>query len=205
MKNNKGFGKFEVLTIIVLLLCIFAYLAYHFLGGVSVKKLSTMKDSASSMAKAVIVNKETFHNPKKVYLAEILDEQLMKEIKNPAGEGNCSHSESFVELGEHNNYVTLQCGAYLLDHVDVNEIKEAPFYQVGEWTTKKTNDDDQERVLYNCKENGKDLFMESYDDLYFVYQVNRMYSTNYYDVSGVRGLCEVKETTMYRTKVELEK
>ena len=207
MKNNKGFGKFEVLTMIVVLLCIFAFLAYRFLGGASLKKLDTMKNSASNLAKTVIVNRESFYNPSKVFLGEVIDEQLVKDIKNPIGEGNCSHSESYVELGEHNNYVTLQCGDYILDHVDVNKIKDATFYQVGEWTTKKTNDDDEERVLYNCKESdgkGK-YFDEGYDESYFIYQINRMFTNNYSSIEAINAICPVEKTTMYRTKVEVTK
>lgn len=205
MKNNKGFGKFEVLTMIVVLLCIFAFLAYRFLGGTSLKKLDTMKDSATNLAKTVIVNKESFRNPRQVFLGEVLDEQLLKDIKNPVGEGVCSHEDSFVQLEDHNNYVTLKCGEYLLDRVDVKNVKTATIYQVTEWSTTKAGDTDEERVFYNCKENGTKVFEKDYEENYFVYQINKKYGTAYYFAESAGKSCEVVKTTMYRTKTEVTK
>ena len=62
MKNNNGFGKFEVLTIIVVLLGIGAFVAYRFLGGTPIKKIGTMRDSASTFVKTVVVNYDSFIN-----------------------------------------------------------------------------------------------------------------------------------------------
>ena len=206
MKNNKGFGKFEVLTMIVVLLAIFAFLGYRFLSGTNLNKLNAMKKSASNLAKTVIINKESFYNPSKVFLGEAIDEQLFTEVKNPIGEGNCSRSESFVELTDSGNYVTFQCGEYLMDHVSVNDVNEATFYKVGEWSTTKTNDNDEEKVLYNCKENaGGYIFDEHYDESYFIYQINRMFSNSYSSVEAINRACPVEKITMYRTKEEVTK
>ena len=55
MKNNKGFGKFEVLTVFVLVIAIFAFLMHSVLGGATGQKISTMKDSAISFSKIVFL------------------------------------------------------------------------------------------------------------------------------------------------------
>jgi len=200
MKNNKGFGKFEVLTVIVLLLVVFAFIAYKFLGGASSQKLDTMKESAVSFSKAVTVNHNTFHNTENIYLGEVIDEQLIKPIKNPLGKGNCSESESVVHMRNGLPYVTLRCGDYLIDGESISSKKDVDIYKVSNWSEKKTNDDDEEKTFYNCVDNGKEVFDEYYEDLYFVYQINKKYQTSYFFISHVSKTCEVKEKKMYRTK-----
>ena len=54
MKNNKGFAKFEVITIVLILLVVFAFLFYMILNGASGQKFTTMKENANSFSKAVI-------------------------------------------------------------------------------------------------------------------------------------------------------
>lgn len=202
MKNNYGFGKFETLTIIVLLMALFAFLAYTFLGGTSSHKLEAMKESASSFSKTVTTNISTFHYTNKVYLGEAVDEQLIKNIKSPVSKGYCSVSASYVELIDGYPYTTMQCGNILIEKANFAD-KNVPMYQVGDWVDKKENSDDEEMTFYNCTDNGKEVFDEYFEELYFVYQVNKKYGTNYFFASRVTQ-CEVVEKTMYRTKKLLE-
>jgi hypothetical protein len=204
MKNNKGFGKFEVLTVIVVLMGIGAFLAYQFLGGTSAKKVGTMRDSASSLARTVVVHKGDFHNDSIVFLEEVINEQYMKDIKNPAGKGNCSRSESYVELEEHGNYVTLTCGDFIIHHADIDNLKNAKIYQLGELSEKKTNDTDIAFDYYNCKTNGNKVFKEDYLEYYFVYKVNQKFGTKYYFSSNVNKSCTVEKKTYYRTATEVK-
>ncbi len=198
MKSNKGFGKFEVLTIMVVLLIIFCILSMNLFGGVSKQRIETMKKSATSFTSSVTTNIDTFHNTEKVYLQEVIDEELIRPIKSPVGGGKCSGADSYVELIDGMPYVTLNCNNVLIEKENfVN--KDINVYKVSKWMSKKTKDDMEERILYNCKSNGKEIFDRYYEELYFVYEINKKYGTDYYFASNVKD-CEVVSKTFYRTK-----
>ena len=198
MKSNKGFGKFEVLTIMVVLLIIFCILSMNLFGGVSKQKIETMKKSATSFTSSVTTNIDTFHNTEKVYLQEVIDEELIRPIKSPVGGGKCSGADSYVELIDGMPYVTLNCNNVLIEKENfVN--KDINVYKVSKWMSKKTKDDMEERILYSCKSNGKEIFDRYYEELYFVYEINKKYGTDYYFASDVKD-CEVVSKTFYRTK-----
>lgn len=198
MKSNKGFGKFEVLTIMVVLLIIFCILSMNLFGGVSKQKIETMKKSATSFTSSVTTNIDTFHNTEKVYLQEVIDEKLIRPIKSPVGGGECSGADSYVELIDGMPYVTLNCNNVLIEKENfVN--KDINVYKVSKWMSKKTKDDMEERILYSCKSNGKEIFDRYYEELYFVYEINKKYGTDYYFASNVKD-CEVVSKTFYRTK-----
>lgn len=198
MKSNKGFGKFEVLTIMVVLLIIFCILSMNLFGGVSKQKIETMKKSATSFTTSVTTNIDTFHNTEKVYLQEVIDEELIRPIKSPVGGGKCSGADSYVELIDGMPYVTLNCNNVLIEKENfVN--KDINVYKVSKWMSKKTKDDMEERILYSCKSNGKEIFDRYYEELYFVYEINKKYGTDYYFASDVKD-CEVVSKTFYRTK-----
>ena len=198
MKSNKGFGKFEVLTIMVVLLIIFCILSMNLFGGVSKQRIETMKKSATSFTSSVTTNIDTFHNTEKVYLQEVIDEELIRPIKSPVGGGKCSGADSYVELIDGMPYVTLNCNNVLIEKENfVN--KDINVYKVSKWMSKKTKDDMEERILYNCKSNGKEIFDRYYEELYFVYEINKKYGTDYYFASDVKD-CEVVSKTFYRTK-----
>ena len=205
MRNNKGYGKFEVLTVIVLLLGIFAFLAYVFLGGVSGQKLQTMKDNANRFSRTVANNMNSFHNTETVYLGEAIDEEILKNIKNPVGKGNCSVSESFVHFTDGMPYVTFRCGDYLIENVNFTGKSDYPVYKLSDWSETKTGDNVEEKELYNCTDNGKEVFDEYYEELYFVYLVNKKYGTSHYFASSVDSTCKVVKKTFYRTKEEYKK
>ena len=63
----------------------------------------------------------------------------------------------------------------------------------------KKKDDMEERILYNCKSNGKEMYDRYYEELYFVYEINKKYDTDYYSVSDIKD-CELVSKTFYRTK-----
>lgn len=198
MKNNKGFGKFEILTVLVLMLVVFCILSMNLFGGVSKQKLETMKKSAVSFTNAVTTNIATFHNTETVYLQEVIDEKLISPIKSPVGGGNCSSADSYVELIDGMPYVTLKCNNVLFEKENlVNSNIKA--YKVSDWMTDKKKDDMEERVLYNCNSKGKEIFDRYYDELYFVYEINKKYGTDYYFASDVEE-CKVVSKTFYRTK-----
>ena len=204
MKNNKGFGKFEVLTMIVIILLIGAYLMYSSLGGVSNQKLKTMKNSAIKFSDAVNTNISSFHNTETIYLGEVIDEGLLKKIKSPFSSGNCDEAESKVEIVDGLPYVTLKCDNYLLDKIKPDNGDGVPIYEVGEWSTKKPGGDSEEKTLYNCSVSGKEMFDHYTEELYMVSRINKQEGTNYYFADGIAETCEAKTKTFYRTKKAID-
>ena len=204
MKNNKGFGKFEVLTVIVILLCIFAFLAYSFLGGTSKQKVDTMKENALNFSKTVTTNVASFHNVDVVYLGEAIEEKVIGNIKNPFGSGNCDAGESKVTYRDGQAFVTLKCGEYLIEDEKFSDKEKVDIFHVGDWTTKKISKDYEKKKLYNCQDKGKDIYSDYYEELYLVAKVNKDYNTDYYFVDEI-DICNVVSKTFYRTKVSIYK
>ena len=205
MRNNKGFAKFEVITIVVILLVVFAFLFYVLLNGTGGQKYQTMKENASLLSKAVATNIGSFHYTNTVYLEEAIDEGVFNKIKNPFGSGNCDTAESKVETIDGKAYATLRCGKYLLEKEDFSDTQSVPFYEVGEWTEKKPEGESEEKELYNCLEDDKEVFDQYYEELYFVYQFNKKYEEDVYFAKDIEnsGVCEVTTKTFYRTRKEI--
>lgn len=200
MKNNKGIGKYEILTVIVLLLLVFCILSMNLFGGVSIQKVETMKKSAVSFSSTVAANISSFHNTEYVYLQEVVDEGLMGPIKSTLGGGYCSSSESFVEIDNGMPYVTMKCNNVLIEKENFED-GNINAYQVSDWVEEKKKDDMEERVLYNCIVDGGMKYEKYYDELYLVYEINKEYGTNYYVASDIeKDKCLVDSKTFYRTK-----
>ena len=203
MKNNKGFGKFEILSLFVLCLAFFAYLMYMILGKAGTQKFVTMKENAVSLSKVVSTNKNSFHNSETIYLGEVIDEEFSKKVKSPFTSGYCDEAESKVQYIDGNPYVTLRCDEYLIDKSRVNDINDIVIYKVSDWYDKQKNTDGEEaNVLYNClDENGKEMFDKYIEEYYLISRVNKEFDTDYYGTDGISE-CEVVSKTMYRTKTE---
>ena len=206
MRNNKGFGKIEIMTVIVMLLVVFAFLFYLILNGTGNQKFETMKENGLSFAKTVTTNIASFHYTNTVYLEETIDEGYLKNIKSPFGGGNCDPTESKIDTVDGKALTTLKCGKYLLDQVDFNDTVNIPFYEVGEWKdTSIDGDNVEEKVLYNCIDNDKEVFDQYTEELNFVYRYNKKFGTDYYFAEGMGDdMCEVVTKTFYRTRKEGE-
>ncbi len=202
MMNEKGFGKFEVLTVIVVLLAIFAYLMYSLLGGASKQKISSMKDSAISFGRTVIHDNNSFVNPNNIYLEEAIENGLMNKIKSPVSSGYCDEAESKFMMINGSIHITLKCGDYVINESPIEDKADMKVYKVGEWSTEKPSEGNvQEKVLYNCTENGKEIFENYVDELYLIYKVNKTYSVSNYSVNEISE-CNVVSNTFYRTMEE---
>lgn len=199
MKNSYGFGKFEVLTVIVLLMIVSAYLLYCVLNPSMEEKVKIMKNSAIKFGNTAATNNDTFHNLSVVYLGEVQDEKLIESVKNPFGKGTCSASESYTEVSGDSTVVTYKCGKYLINGMNLLNTNSAEMYEVSDWSDKKSDNSNDEKVLYNCTVNGKEKFPEYYDELYFVYLINKEYETDYYYANNVNE-CDVVSKTFYREK-----
>ena len=205
MKNNKGMGKFEVLTMIVLIMAIIAYILWYFINGSSGQKFNTMKKNAVNLSKTVSTNINSFHNTENVYLGEAINEGLIPVIKSPFSGKDCSISESKVVMEKDMPKVTLRCDDYLIDSLDVNEnYDNITIYKVSDWSLNKSNEDDEEKVLYNCLVNGQEDYKEYYEESYFILLINRDYGKNYYSIDEINNSCRVVSNTFYRTKEEIK-
>ncbi len=209
MRNNRGSGRFEIITVIVLLLVIFAVGAYMILGGANNQKFNTMKENAWSFSKTVATNIASFHYSNVVYLGEAIDEGLFSSIKNPFGKGDCDITESKVETIDGKPYVTLKCGKYLIDQASFEDKNNVSILEVSEWTTEKPKDADsdnlEEVTMYNCLDGDKEIFDNYYEELYFIFKYNKEFGTDIYFASDVLGNeCELTSKTFYRTHKVVE-
>jgi hypothetical protein len=200
MTNNFGFGRFEILTVIVLIMCIFAFLMYSILGGADNQKFSTMIDDAINFSKVVSTNSNSFHNTETIYLDEVINEGLISKMKSPFSSKSCDVTESKIEYIDGYPYVTLKCDNYLIDKTKINSKSNVTIYKVGNWTTKKKNSDDEEKVMYNCSNNGKELYSSYYEELYLVSKLNADNGTSYFFIDDASSDCDSVSKTFYRTK-----
>lgn len=204
ISKKRGFGKFEVLTMIVILLVVFAYLMYLLLGGVNKQKFDTMKDNAITFSKTAATNFSSFHNFENVYLNEVIEEELMKKIRSPFSANYCDEMESKVEMIDGQAYVTLRCDDYLIDKARNTSKDSMKIYKVGKWKEEKSSDKDEKKTLYNCVADGKEIFDNYMEELQFVSRVNRDYQTEFYFSADVKSVCEVVTKDFYRTKEILD-
>ena len=202
--NSKGFGKYEVLTVMVLIIVVMAILLYSLLGGANKKQFDNMRSDAVQLNKAVYTNLDSYHNQNVVYLDEVIDQQIIDKLKSPFSSNKCDGIQSkVVTEGDTNRFVTLKCDQYLIDNENVGDDKNVNIYEVSEWSTKKiTGDDVEEKELYNCKDNGKELLEEYVEEDYLVYATNKLYSLNNYYLND--DICNIVKKTFYRTKKLVE-
>ena len=203
MRNNKGGIKYELVTIILLGLIIFAFLFYVLLGGLSKHKVKTMKENAITFSKTVATNIASFHNVDTVYLGEAINEKVIERIKNPVGTGDCDITESKVSFDNGKPLVTLRCGEYLIDNEKAVDEESMKIYKVGKWKEEKIKDG-EEKTLYNCEKDGKLVYSDYYEELYFISKVNKDNDTDYYFAKDIKDTCKVVSKSFYREKELVE-
>ena len=204
MKNNKGFGRTEILTMVTLLIVAFAFFGYLLLKGANKQKFDTMKENALSFSKAASTNIASFSNVDVVYLDELVSAGVSGNIKNPFGGGNCDGSQSRVNFTSGRSYATLRCGEYLIDYSDFSDKEAVPVYKVTEWDEEKiTGTYVEKRTLFNCLDNGREVFDKYYEEFYFVFKYNEKYGTNAYFANDAKN-CEVTSKEFYRTKTRVK-
>lgn len=203
MRNNKGLGRFETIIVILLLLVIFAFLFKVLLDGVGGKDFNAMRSDAANFGKAVTTNADFYHNSGIVSLGEAIGEKTIKEIKSPVGKGNCDESESQVVLEDGKYLVTLRCGDYLIEKATLTAVDKAKIYKVGKWSEDKSAGSDH-TTLYNCEDNGKEIYPDYYEEQYFIYRVNQDNSTGFFTGKDANKVCKVLTKEVYREKEEVK-
>ena len=155
MINNKGLGRFETLTIIVVLIGVIAFLLYCTLGAADSRNFPKLRADAAYFNKTVFSNLDSFVNEDFVTLGEAIDQRLIEDFKSPFSRNKCDKGETFVITRERERYVTIKCDDYLIDNVDSNSLDKAPIYKVGEWQEEAIEGENvQSMELFNCDDNG---------------------------------------------------
>lgn len=202
IKNNKGFGSREILTVSTVCLILAAILLVIAIKSSYGEKYSVMEYNARVFG----LNATTYlmeNNNDAVSMMELLDNGLFTQVKNPfGGEKYCNASESKVEYRDEKKYVTLRCGSYLIDHQYIAE-EEYQIYKVGAWSDKKL-EKAQEIIAYNYKENGKDGFDDVYDEMMFLYAFNKKMNKDYEKIEDIPEQYQVYQKKLYRSKTLIE-
>lgn len=204
MMNNKGFMRFEVVTVMLIGIVAFCGGAFLILKSANNQRINTMSTNGLKLSEVVATNIASFKNLNTVYLQEVINEELLNNIKNPFDGGNCDATESRVDMISGKPYTTLRCGKYLIDKENIKDVNETKIYKISDWKNEKiTGEDVEEKKFYNCKKDGKNIYDEYLEDGYLVARINHDYDTNYYFIEELSNFCEkVVEKTYYRTKKE---
>lgn len=207
MRNNKGFGTKELAIIALGVIFIFTGLMMSILGGASKQKAITFNENALTFSKTIIANQSSFVNPEYVYLQEAIDQELIKNIHNALGRGDCDPTQSKVVTSDGHVYTTLKCGKYLIDNYEIKDTKDIEIYEVSEWSEKKPSGKNvEERVLYNAIDSGKNMFDEYYEDSYLAYLVGKEANRPIRTFDSIERITGMKTDgkTYYRTKEKIK-
>ncbi len=198
IRNNKGFGSREILTVSVVCFILAAILLVLAIRSSNSEKYRVMEYNARVFGlSATTYQMESSNNV--VYMAELLENGLFSEVKNPfGGDKYCDAFESKVEYQDEKKYVTLQCGSYLIEHQLISS-SEYQIYKVSKWSL-KNEDGMQKRLFYNYKVNGKDVFDQDYNEEMFLYVFNNKMNTEYAKIDDIPAKYHVYSKTLYRTK-----
>ncbi len=200
--NNKGFGKFESLTILLVIILLIAGGLYLLLKMSNKTKFETMSKSSISFVDAVNGSDNAYINYRTYYLAQALDEGLLKGINSPFSKGNCDINESSITYDSPSYFVNLKCGDYFIKERKYDS-PSYKVYKVGEWKDTRNDSSDETRVVYSCKDCNLDGY---YEEALFVYLYNKNNSSSYLYLDNVKKATDVISKTQYRSsKLVFEK
>ena len=203
IKNNKGFGSREILTVSTVCLILAAILLVVAIKSSYGEKYKVMQYNARVFGLSATTY-QMENSRDSVYMVELLDHGLFSQVKNPfGGVKYCDPVESRVEYEDEKKYVTLQCGKYLIDHAYIADV-EYPIYKVGDWTEEKQNTKLQQMTAYNYKDGSKDGFDRIYNEDMFLYAFNKKMNQNYEHVNDIPEKYHVYKKTLYRIKNLIE-
>lgn len=201
MMNNKGAMRFEFITMVALFIILLCGGLMIILNGASKQKFNTMIDSALNFSHTVAGNTSAFAKVDLVFLNEVINENLIDEIKNPFGAGYCDKYQSYVSIKNGSPYVTLICGDYLIDNTKITDKEKVDFYKISKWSKNKPSGDFEKKELYNCKgSNGKEMFDSYLDEAGLIARLNVENGTSYYSINEVSDSCDLMKNVFYRKK-----
>ncbi len=204
IRNNKGFGSREILTVSVVCLVLAAILLTMSIKTSNKEKYKVMEYNARMFGLSATTY-QMENNNQAVYMIELLDNELFARVKNPfGGEKYCNVFESFVEYQDEKKYVTLRCGAYLIDHQHIADEK-YNIYKVSDWSLQQSEKNAETMIAYNYKiDNDKDGFDTIYNDVMFLYAFNKKMGQDYQKIEDIPAEYHVYSKTLYRTKTLID-
>lgn len=203
IKNNKGFGSREILTVSVVCLFLAAILLTMSIKASNKEKYKVMEYNARMFGLSATTY-QMENNNNVVYMIELLDNELFSRVKNPfGGEKYCDVVESKLEYQDDQKFVTLRCGAYLISHQHIADEK-YNIYKVSDWSLEKPKGDIEEMTSYNYKMDNKDGFDTIYDNAMFLYAFNKKMGQSYEKIEDIPSNYNVYSKTLYRTKTLID-
>ena len=78
--NNKGFMRYEVITILLLIIVLFCAGGYYILNATNKQRINTMSTSGKRLSDVVLVNIAAFRNINTIYLEEVINVILQNHV-----------------------------------------------------------------------------------------------------------------------------
>ena len=201
MKKNKGFSGIEVLVVIAIYVIVFSVISIFTLNSTKKTRLQSLKYDAVAFANNVRTYRiyNNIDTVSKVYLKDIVAYDDSYNITSPFnGDNNCSYFESYVNVVNGNEKVTLKCDNYILDNYSLDDDDYDVFY-VSDWKESKplVDEEIEKQVLYNYKKDNKYVLDEFVPlDVFIKY-----YKLNVSDnVTNISDLKDYDKKTVYRFK-----
>ena len=149
--NNKGFGKKEIMFVLVFMLVIMAIYFTVLNGKIGGADTKAMKALADNFYNDATIYKDEYPTDDDVYYAyDLATSDKGYSYMDPNNKDEtCDYFESFVKIRSQNE-LQLKCGKYV---VEWKKNEKYRVYEVGEWTTEEVTGDGI--MLYNYKLDGK--------------------------------------------------
>ncbi len=197
--RKRKFGLYEFFAIIIICLVLTVVLLYAILKLSNKEKYQVFSFNAKVMA----MNAINYNSSDKgtMYLSEMLDLNLISQIKNPFNGKECDIYESKVDFSENIKKVTLKCGEYLIDNEKINN-KTYTIYKVSDWTENKEYENNDMEVVYNITKKGKLLLNDYYQKDLLIKVVNKELHKDYKKISEVKKDYKLVSKKLYRKKTK---
>lgn len=199
--NSSGKSNYEFLTVAVVCLILASIVLGIALNNVRNERFRVFRYNAKIVGINAI-NYEARNSEDVVYLYELINDNLIKEVKNSfPGDESCDLYASKVEFVDDKKMVTLQCGNYLIYKQDITD-KNYDIYKVDDWSFEKKDGKDIDTIdVYSLNKNGKDLLNGFYEEELFVKLVASNYGDEYNSLEQIEKDFDVKSKKAYRKRV----
>ena len=199
--NSSGKSNYEFLTVAVVCLILASIVLGIALNNVRNERFRVFRYNAKIVGINAI-NYEASNSEDVVYLYELINDNLIKEVKNSfSGDESCDLYASKVEFVDDKKMVTLQCGNYLIYKQDITD-KNYDIYKVDDWSFEKKDGKDIDTIdVYSLNKNGKDLLNGFYEEDLFVKLVASNYGDEYNSLEKIEKDFDVKSKKAYRKRV----
>lgn len=199
--NSSGKSNYEFLTVAVVCLILASIVLGIALNNVRNERFRVFRYNAKIVGINAI-NYEARNSEDVVYLYELINDNLIKEVKNSfSGDEACDLYASKVEFVDDKKMVTLRCGNYLIYKQDITD-KKYDIYKVDDWSFEKKDGKDIDTIdVYSLNKNGKDLLNGFYEEDLFVKLVASNYGDEYNSLEQIEKDFDVKSKKAYRKRV----